>query len=41
MVKKLLNIEQFFTENSFKLKTKKLQREFGDALGYCWNALNE
>jgi hypothetical protein len=22
-----LNIEQFFTENSFKLKTKKLQRE--------------
>jgi hypothetical protein len=34
-------IEQlFFTENSFNSKLK-ITREFGDALGYCWNALNE
>ncbi len=32
-VKKLFNIEQFLTENSFNSKLK-ITREFGDALGY-------
>ncbi len=32
MVEKLLNIDQFFTENSFKLKLKIIE-EFGHAFG--------
>jgi hypothetical protein len=33
MVEKLLNIEQFQTENSFKSKQKNYIGEFGDTLG--------
>jgi hypothetical protein len=36
----LLNIERFFTESSFKWKTKNY-REVGACSSYCWKALDE